>query len=80
MQPLFDVPAGFRSLAGGPDECIRNNFEGVQRERALALLEEAVGHGLLSQTAVNMDKDEDLKSLYRDPRFAAMSHAPRRTP
>jgi serine/threonine protein kinase/tetratricopeptide (TPR) repeat protein len=43
-----------------------------QRERALAFLEEAVGHGLLSQTAVTMDKDEDLKSLYRDPRFAAL--------
>jgi len=43
-----------------------------QRERALAFLEEAVGHGLLATTAANMDADEDLKSLYRDPRFAAI--------
>lgn len=47
-----------------------------QRERALALLEEAVGHGLLATIAANMDNDEDLKSLYRDPRFAAIvAHA-----
>lgn len=43
-----------------------------QRERALDLLEEAVGHGLLATIAANMDKDEDLKSLYNDPRFAAL--------
>jgi eukaryotic-like serine/threonine-protein kinase len=43
-----------------------------QPERALVLLEEAVGHGLLAQIALSMDNDEDLKSLNRDPRFAAI--------
>ena len=43
-----------------------------QHERALALVEEAVRHGLLPYVAAGMDTDEDLKSLYRDPRFAAL--------
>ena len=43
-----------------------------QRDRALALLEESVRHGLLPYIAANMEADEDLKSLHGDPRFAAI--------
>ena len=42
------------------------------RERALALLEKAVRHGLLPYIIFNMDADDDLKSLHREPRFAAL--------
>jgi len=38
-----------------------------------------VDHGLKSDTAVNMEQDEDLKSLFGDPRFAAViAHAKER--
>jgi hypothetical protein len=43
-----------------------------QPDRALALLEEAVGHGLWPYAAASMDNDVDLKSLHLDPRFAAL--------
>jgi serine/threonine protein kinase len=46
---------------------------------ALAYLRQAVDHGLSSATALNMDKDPDLKSLYADPRFIALAaHAKER--
>ncbi|MBI3477429.1 MAG: serine/threonine protein kinase [Acidobacteria bacterium] len=43
-----------------------------ERDRALALLEDAVKHGLLPYVAANMDSDVDLKSLHGDPRFTAL--------
>ena len=44
--------------------------------QALSLLREAVDHGLRSAIALNMEQDDDLKSLQGDPRFAAlMGHA-----
>jgi serine/threonine protein kinase len=50
-----------------------------RHEEALSLLSEAVDHGLVSNTALHMDKDTDLKSLYADPRFAALvAHAKER--
>ena len=42
------------------------------REKALALLREAVDHGLSSSLALEIEKDENLKSLHGDPRFAAL--------
>ena len=41
-------------------------------DQALALLREAVDHGLAPNIAVNMEKDPDLSALYKDPRFAAL--------
>ena len=50
-----------------------------RHEEALSLLGEAVDHGLASNTALHMDKDTDLKSLYADPRFVALvAHAKER--
>jgi serine/threonine protein kinase len=47
-----------------------------QARQALALLREAIDHGLRPAIAVNMEQDDDLKSLYSDPRFAALvTHA-----
>jgi len=47
--------------------------------QAISLLREAVDHGLKSDTAVNMEQDEDLRSLFGDPRFAAViAHAKER--
>jgi serine/threonine protein kinase/tetratricopeptide (TPR) repeat protein len=43
-----------------------------QRDKALALLREAVDHGLPVAGDLQMDKDPDLKSLHGDPRFAAL--------
>jgi eukaryotic-like serine/threonine-protein kinase len=43
-----------------------------QREEALSRLREAVDHGLVPSTGLNLDKDPDLKSLRGDPRFAAV--------
>ena len=43
-----------------------------RREEALSLLREAEDHGLLSNVALGMDKDPDLKSLHGDPRFDAL--------
>ena len=46
------------------------------RDKAMALLGEVVGHGLKPNTALHMEEDDDLKSLRRDPRFAALvAHA-----
>jgi eukaryotic-like serine/threonine-protein kinase len=42
------------------------------RNEALLLLDQAVGHGLTANVALTMERDEDLKSLYRDPRFIAL--------
>jgi eukaryotic-like serine/threonine-protein kinase len=49
-------------------------LEAVQghREQALSFLREAVDHGLDSWMALRIEKDEDLKSLYGDPGFAAL--------
>jgi hypothetical protein len=33
---------------------------------------ERLGHGLTANVALTMERDEDLKSLYRDPRFIAL--------
>jgi len=50
-----------------------------RHDEALSLLREAVDHGLVSNTALHMDKDTDLKSLYADPRFVALvAHAKER--
>lgn len=47
-----------------------------RRDEALALLREAVDHGLPSSTALGMETDSDLKSLHGDARFAALvAHA-----
>jgi len=40
--------------------------------QALTLLREAVDHGLNSQTALDMENDEDLKSLRGNPSFTAL--------
>jgi tetratricopeptide (TPR) repeat protein len=47
------------------------------RDEALALIREAVDHGLIPRLHVrNIELDLDLKSLYGDPRFAALvAHA-----
>jgi serine/threonine protein kinase/tetratricopeptide (TPR) repeat protein len=42
------------------------------RDEALSLLNQAVGHGLAPSTALAIENDEDLKSLYGDPRFVAL--------
>jgi len=42
------------------------------RSKALSLLRQALDNGLYPSTAVAMENDPDLKSLYRDPRFIAM--------
>jgi eukaryotic-like serine/threonine-protein kinase len=42
------------------------------RDKALDLLDQAVGHGLIPVTARAMEQDEDLKSLLGHPRFAAL--------
>jgi len=42
------------------------------RDQALSLLAEALHHGLSPHTGVNMERDEDLKSLLGDPRFTAL--------
>jgi hypothetical protein len=42
------------------------------RDKAIALLVEAVGHGLQPSSALGMEEDDDLKSLRGDPRFAAL--------
>jgi serine/threonine protein kinase/tetratricopeptide (TPR) repeat protein len=46
------------------------------RDKAMALLAEAVGHGLNPNAAVHIEEDDDLKSLRSDPRFIALvAHA-----
>jgi eukaryotic-like serine/threonine-protein kinase len=46
---------------------------------ALSLIKEAVDHGLDPRTALNIEKDADLKTLHGDPRFAAIvAHAKER--
>jgi len=42
------------------------------RERALSLLQEAVDHGLSSNFLILIEKDDHLKSLRGDPRFAVL--------
>jgi serine/threonine protein kinase/tetratricopeptide (TPR) repeat protein len=50
-----------------------------RREEAISLLSGAVGHGLDSVTASNIEKDTDLKSLHGDPRFGLLvTHAKER--
>ena len=47
-----------------------------QRDEALALVREAVDHGLESSVDLGIDKEPDLKSLHGDPRFDALvAHA-----
>jgi serine/threonine protein kinase len=47
-----------------------------RRDEALALLREAVDHGLQAEADLGLDQDPDLKSLHGDPVFAALvSHA-----
>ena len=43
-----------------------------KRNEALRLLREALEHGLPPEEALDMGTDPDLKSLYRDSRFAAL--------
>jgi eukaryotic-like serine/threonine-protein kinase len=46
------------------------------KERAIALLRQAVDHGLFPYVDLAIDQDPDLESLHGDPRFAALvSHA-----
>jgi len=48
-------------------------------DEALALLGEAIDHGLAPSEALGMEKDPDLKSLHGDPRLAALvAHAKER--
>ena len=50
-----------------------------KRDEALALLREAVDHGLAPNIALHMEKDPDLAALYGDPRFATLvAHAKER--
>jgi len=50
-----------------------------KRDEALALLREAVDHGLAPNIALYMEKDPDLEALHGDPRFAALTaHAKER--
>ena len=43
-----------------------------RRDEAIAVLRDALDHGLAADTAAGMSQDEDLKSLHGDPRFAAL--------
>ncbi len=43
-----------------------------RRDQALSLIREAVDHGLRPSEDLSIDKDDDLKSLRGDPRFAAL--------
>jgi len=43
-----------------------------RRADAIAVLRDAVDHGLPVETALAMDRDEDLKSLHSDARFQAL--------
>ena len=43
-----------------------------RRDVAIAMLRDALDHGLSVDTAVGMSQDDDLKSLRGDPRFAAL--------
>jgi hypothetical protein len=42
------------------------------REKALSLLLEAIDHGLDAKTSLAMEKDSDLKSIAKGPRFVAI--------
>jgi hypothetical protein len=42
------------------------------RNEALAMLREAVDHGLAPNISLQMEKDPDLEALHADPRFAAL--------
>lgn len=41
-------------------------------DEALSLLKQALDHGLAPRMALNLENDEDLASLHRDPRFIAL--------
>lgn len=43
-----------------------------RRDEAIAVLRDALDHGLPAETAARMSRDDDLKSLRGDPRFAAL--------
>jgi hypothetical protein len=50
-----------------------------RRDEALALLRDAVDHGLAPWADLGIEKDDDLKSLRGDPRFGALvEHAKER--
>jgi tetratricopeptide (TPR) repeat protein len=42
------------------------------REEALAVLRDALDHGLRRRDALGLAQDSDLQSLHADPRFAAL--------
>ncbi len=44
-----------------------------QPEKAMALIREALDHGLDEPTALGIEQDSDLKSLRGDSRFAVLS-------
>jgi serine/threonine protein kinase len=51
------------------------------RTEALSLLRQALDHGLFPTDALGMEEDNDLKSLYSDPRFVALvAYAKERQP
>jgi hypothetical protein len=84
-EKLLRETLDIRRRVSGPDDPsiggdLYNLACTMARERhkneALALLAQAIDHGLLPSAALAMDKDTDLTSLHGDPRFDALvAHA-----